>query len=94
MSMRGASKSYRVIVMIPELLDRGNRSDIAIAIDGDGPRVTYDSLRQQIDDAVSQLNAIGLGRGDRIAIALPNGLETIVSFLAAAMAGTAAPLNP
>ena len=80
--------------MILELFDRGRGSDLAIAIAGDGPAVTYDSMRQQIAAAVSQLNGIGLGRGDRIAIALPNGLETIVSFLAAATAGTAAPLNP
>jgi len=30
----------------------------------------------------------------RVAIALPNGLPAIVSFLAAPTAGTAAPLNP
>ena len=29
-----------------------------------------------------------------MAIALPNGLPAIVSFLAASIAGTAAPLNP
>ena len=32
--------------------------------------------------------------GDRVATYLPNGLPTIVSFLAASIAGTAAPLNP
>ncbi|RPJ59078.1 MAG: AMP-dependent synthetase, partial [Acidobacteria bacterium] len=32
--------------------------------------------------------------GDRVAMALPNGLPAIVCFLAAATAGTAAPLNP
>ena len=40
------------------------------------------------------LAAAGVGRGDRVGMALPNGLPTIVSFLAASMAGTAAPLNP
>jgi oxalate---CoA ligase len=35
-----------------------------------------------------------VGRGDRVGIALPNGLPVIVSFLAASVAGTAAPLNP
>src|SRR5205814_1033862 len=33
-------------------------------------------------------------RGDRVATYLPNGLPAIVSFLAASVAGTAAPLNP
>jgi acyl-CoA synthetase (AMP-forming)/AMP-acid ligase II len=40
------------------------------------------------------LAASGVGRGDRVGIALPNGSEAIVALLAASMAGTAAPLNP
>ena len=40
------------------------------------------------------LAAAGVGRGDRVGIALPNGLPNIVTFLAASVAGTAAPLNP
>src|SRR6204780_1093654 len=39
------------------------------------------------------LSAAGIRRGDSVAIALPNGLPAIVSFLAASIAGTAAPLN-
>ncbi len=42
----------------------------------------------------AQLVAAGVGRGDRVGIALPNGLPMLVSFLAASVAGTAAPLNP
>jgi acyl-CoA synthetase (AMP-forming)/AMP-acid ligase II len=40
------------------------------------------------------LAGLGVGRGDRVALVLPNGVEAIVIFLAAATAGTAAPLNP
>ena len=40
------------------------------------------------------LASIGIGRGDRVATVLPNGLPAIVSFLAASVAGTSAPLNP
>src|SRR5881296_3560224 len=36
----------------------------------------------------------GIGPEDRVAMSLPNGLEAIVCVLAAAVAGTAAPLNP
>jgi len=39
------------------------------------------------------LAAAGIQRGDRVAMVLPNGLPAIVGFLAAATAGTAAPLN-
>src|SRR5262247_4102227 len=80
--------------MILDLLENGSPSHIAIAVSGDGPVVTYDQLRQQVDALVAQLHKLGLGRGDRIAMALPNGLEMIVSFLAASSVGAAAPLNP
>src|SRR5579863_4076481 len=56
--------------------------------------LTYDSLRQQVLTMAKALSAAGVRRGDAVAIALPNGLPAIVSFLAASIAGTAAPLNP
>jgi acyl-CoA synthetase (AMP-forming)/AMP-acid ligase II len=56
--------------------------------------VTYDSLRQQVLAMANALASAGIHRGDAVAIALPNGLPAIVSFLAASIAGTAAPLNP
>ena len=80
--------------MILDLLENGSPSHTAIAVSGGGPSVTYDQLRRQVDAVAASLNQLGLGRGDRIAMALPNGLETIVSFLAASTVGTAAPLNP
>ncbi len=58
------------------------------------PTLSYDKLKQQIVDQAAQLNQLGIGRGERIAIAMPNGPEMVVTFLAAAMCGTAAPLNP
>jgi acyl-CoA synthetase (AMP-forming)/AMP-acid ligase II len=80
--------------MILDLLENGEPSSVAISVAGGGPSVTYAQLRQQVDALAKSLNQLGLGRGDRIAMALPNGLEVIVSFLAASTAGTAAPLNP
>lgn len=56
--------------------------------------LTYDALRQQVLAMAKALSAAGIRRGDAVAIALPNGLPAIVSFLAASIAGTAAPLNP
>jgi acyl-CoA synthetase (AMP-forming)/AMP-acid ligase II len=80
--------------MILDLLENGSPSHIAVAVSGDGPVISYDQLRQQVGALVAQLHKLGLGRGDRIAMALPNGLEMIVSFLAASSVGAAAPLNP
>jgi len=69
-------------------------SHIAAVIPEIGMRVSYDSLRQQVVGMASALASVGIRRGDTVAIALPNGLPAITSFLAAAIAGTAAPLNP
>ena len=69
-------------------------SHIAAVIPEIGMRVSYDSLRQQVVGMASALASVGIRRGDAVAIALPNGLPAITSFLAAAIAGTAAPLNP
>src|SRR5438132_13242314 len=79
--------------MILDLLDNGSSAHPAISAAG-GPPVTYAGLRAQVEALVTELNRLGLGRGDRIAMALPNGPEVIASFLAASSVGTAAPLNP
>jgi acyl-CoA synthetase (AMP-forming)/AMP-acid ligase II len=76
-----------------DLLETGAASHPAIVVPG-GPMVTYESLRRQVSGLADQLHAMGIGRGDRVAIVLPNGIETIVSFLAVASVATAAPLNP
>ena len=57
-------------------------------------RITYGGLRQQVQAVAEALAAAGVNRGDRVGIALPNGVANIVTFLAASQAGTAAPLNP
>jgi acyl-CoA synthetase (AMP-forming)/AMP-acid ligase II len=69
-------------------------SHTAVIVPELGIRLTYDSLRQQVLAMAKALNSAGIRRGDAVAIALPNGLPAIVSFLAASIAGTAAPLNP
>ncbi|MGB8596093.1 MAG: acyl--CoA ligase [Candidatus Sulfotelmatobacter sp.] len=69
-------------------------SHTAIVVPELGIHVTYDSLRQQVLAMANALASAGIRRGDAVAIVLPNGLPAIVSFLAASIAGTAAPLNP
>jgi acyl-CoA synthetase (AMP-forming)/AMP-acid ligase II len=69
-------------------------SRTAIVVPELGINITYDSLRQQVIDMANALASAGIRRGDAVAIALPNGLPAIVTFLAASIAGTAAPLNP
>src|SRR6202008_3940480 len=69
-------------------------SHAAIGVPELGITVTYDSLRQQVLAMADALASAGIGRGDRVALALPNGFPAIVGFPAATIAGTAAPLNP
>ncbi|MBD1851807.1 acyl--CoA ligase [Leptolyngbya sp. FACHB-711] len=71
----------------------GEDDQIAL-IAPNSPGISYRQLRQHVVALVETLNQFGIGRGDRIVIAMPNGVEMIITYLAAAMCGTAAPLNP
>src|SRR6185436_6129980 len=79
---------------LSDLLDHAPADKIAIILPEQNIRITYAALRTQVQAVAEQLAAAAVSRGDRVGIALPNGLPMVVSFLAAAVAGTAAPLNP
>ena len=51
-------------------------------------------LGEQNRRLVERLNDAGIGRGDRVAIVLPNGPEMAAAFIGIAGAATTAPLNP
>jgi len=87
-------KSVDTLVDVLHFADTPTATHTAVVVPEIGLRVTYDSLRLQVLAVANALASVGIGRGDAVAIALPNGLPAIVSFLAASMAGTAAPLNP
>ena len=78
---------------IPELLRTGAVNDTAFSAPG-RPDLTYDGLRRHVERTVAALNARGIGRGDRVAIVLPNGPEMASAFVAIAAGATTAPLNP
>src|SRR5688572_28385638 len=81
---------------IPYLIAaQAGRTPEAMAIAAPGRRaLTYGRLWTHVECVVAELNAMGIGRKDRVAIVLPNGPEMAVTFLAVAAAATAAPLNP
>jgi acyl-CoA synthetase (AMP-forming)/AMP-acid ligase II/acyl carrier protein len=81
---------------IQRLLEmQAERKPDAIAITAPGrASLTYRGLGIQIEYTVKTLNALGIGRNDRVAIVLPNGPEMAVAFLAVASGATSAPLNP
>src|SRR5437773_2994718 len=65
----------------------------ALLCDGDEP-LSHQRLWNQAAMTVPSLNRLGVGRGDRVAIVLPQGPDLAVTFLAVAAGATAAPLNP
>src|SRR5262249_1720872 len=66
---------------------------IAIKASGTTP-LTYGALKSLAVRTVEALNEFGIGRGDRVAIVLPNGPEMATAFLSIASGAAAAPLNP
>jgi acyl-CoA synthetase (AMP-forming)/AMP-acid ligase II len=58
------------------------------------PPLTYGGLRELVERTVSNLNRLGIGRNDRVALVLPNGTEMATAFVAVAAGTTSAPLNP
>lgn len=58
------------------------------------PPLTHGAFRKLIADTLAQLNALGIGRNDRVALVLPNGPEMATCFFACASGVTSAPLNP
>ena len=80
---------------LADLLSVGAPTHPALVVPEGGPVVTYSSLQAQVKRLAARLQELGIGRGDRVAMALPNGIEVITLFLAVgAAAATAAPLNP
>lgn len=79
---------------LPSLLNAAPGNATAVIIPETGTSISYESLRRQVKTMAEALAGIGIKRGERVANVLPNGLPTIIAFLAGAEAGTAAPLNP
>jgi acyl-CoA synthetase (AMP-forming)/AMP-acid ligase II len=79
--------------MLLELLENGEASAPAIVVP-DGPRLTYQDLREEVQRGAEALAGLGLRRDQAVGMVFDNGAEAIVVFLAAALVGAAAPLNP
>ncbi|HEY6909343.1 MAG TPA: acyl--CoA ligase [Myxococcales bacterium] len=78
---------------ISQLLSRGPDTSNAIGAPDCTP-LTYSGLRALAARTIEDLNAIGIGRGDRVAFVLNNGPELAAAFVCIAGATGAAPLNP
>ncbi|MEO8450729.1 MAG: AMP-binding protein, partial [Gemmatimonadota bacterium] len=76
-----------------DLLANGPGDAIAIEAIGRGP-LTRAGLLAHVDASAAALRSLGLGPRDTAAVVLPNGPEMATAFLATAVAGVSAPLNP
>ena len=76
-----------------DLLSTGADAAPALTAPGGVP-LTHGGLRTLVADTGRALNAMGIGRGDRVAIVLPNGAEMATAFIAVAAYAGSAPLNP
>ena len=90
---RRDSASTAASATVRSLLEVGDAAAPAIGAPG-RPFLDYAGLRAHVDRTVEALNALGVGRGDRVAIVLDNGPEMASAFLSIANAATTAPLNP
>ena len=89
--MTSANASPTTLLGLMEEIPAGQT---AIIVPEQNLHISYGALRAQITAFAEALAAYGIGRGDRIGMAIPNGLPTIVSFIGSSMAGSSAPLNP
>ena len=78
---------------LKDLLATGADDAPAISAPSRAP-LSFGALRQLIADTVATLNALGIGRNDRVAIVLPNGPEMATCYMACASGVASAPLNP
>jgi acetoacetyl-CoA synthetase len=89
-SMPGARWFEGASLNFAEHLLRGRGDRVAIVFGnerGDLGLLTFDELRSEVANVQRGLDALGLGRGDRVAAYMPNIRETAVAFLAAAGLG-------
>ncbi|RDI94905.1 acetyl-CoA synthetase [Meiothermus sp. QL-1] len=66
---------------------RNHLALIALAGDGAVHKLTYRELRDLSARLAGGLRALGIGKGDRVAVYLPSGLEMALTFLACARIG-------
>jgi amino acid adenylation domain-containing protein len=77
------------------LTERARRASTSPVLSApDGAPLDAAALNDCVRAGSMALRALGAGRGKRIALLVPNGLEAAVAFLTAGSCACAAPLNP
>ena len=77
------------------LLAAGNAEHPALVVPDSGEVLTYAQTAARVEALAQRLAGLGVRRGDRVALALPNGPDVVLLLLAVtALGAAAAPLNP
>jgi acyl-CoA synthetase (AMP-forming)/AMP-acid ligase II len=80
---------------LTQLLARGEPGRPALIVPDSGEILTYAQLAARIEALAQRLAGLGVRRGDRVALSLPNGPDFVLLLLAITVLGAAAaPLNP
>jgi fatty-acyl-CoA synthase len=79
-----APRSRTLGALLDEIADARPRAEAVVFR---GERLTYAALRAQVDALAGALLTLGVGRGDRVAVLLPNRPEWLVTAFAAARLG-------
>jgi acyl-CoA synthetase (AMP-forming)/AMP-acid ligase II len=87
------TKKAESIISAIEIFAEKKPDAIALLAPGE-PSVTYGELFESITGIQHFLSSKGLGREDRVALLLPNGIEMALMFLGILANSVAAPLNP
>ncbi|MGH3304649.1 MAG: AMP-binding protein, partial [Streptosporangiaceae bacterium] len=76
------------------LLAAGDPARPALIVPDSAEVLTYAQVASQVDGLAQRLAALGVRRGDRVALSLPNGPDVVLLLLAiTALGAAAAPLN-
>jgi oxalate---CoA ligase len=77
------------------LLACGEPGSLALIVPDSGQVLTYAQTADRVEALAQRLAGLGVRRGDRIALSLPNGPDFVLLLLAiTALGAAAAPLNP
>ena len=81
-------------ITVPEYLGQAaQRFPSQVATVFLGARLTYSQLKAQVDQLAGQLQAMGVAKGDRVAIMLPNCPQMIIAYYATLSVGAATVLT-
>jgi long-chain acyl-CoA synthetase len=82
-----------LVAMLRASVERRGQAE-AVAETGGGPRLSYRELWDRAARVAGGLRALGVGRGDRVAIRLGNGVDWVLAFFGAVLAdATVVPVN-